>query len=129
MPCCQRRLCHECVHGYLSRTKTCPSCFYRPCMVEELQPDLPFRRAVVSFLKSHILAPKVNDLKKYVIPDGDSCIKGNEVSTVTKRKLDLLYPASSNQNMAHSVFLEGGDPSHAIDNRNKKMGLDNGYKH
>lgn len=48
------------------------------------------------------------------VSDGESGIQGKEISTITKRKLDLLYSTSamkkgSNQNMAESksVFLEG----------------------
>ncbi|XP_071725452.1 uncharacterized protein [Rutidosis leptorrhynchoides] len=112
IPCCQHSFCKKCICELLPRTARCPKCSSTKHRVEHLLPNLSLRHAIEHFMESQILATTPeNDLQKYV-PDGESCIQGKEVSTVTKRKLDLLYPTSatekgSNQNMAESVFFEG----------------------
>ncbi|MFS7935102.1 putative transcription factor interactor and regulator C2H2 family [Helianthus anomalus] len=133
IPCCQHSFCKKCICEVLPQTARCPKCSSTKYRVEHLLPNLSLRHAIEHFLESQILdaAPETN-LQKYV-PDGESGIQGKVVSTVTKRKLDMIYstPAidkGSNQNMADSVyeslnrknvFLEGTrfdtDKSCAID--------------
>ncbi|KAI3694663.1 hypothetical protein L1987_77631 [Smallanthus sonchifolius] len=109
IPCCQHSFCKTCIYEVLPLTARCPKCSSTKYRVEHLLPNLSLRHAIEHFLESQILAaaPEV-DLQKYV-PDGESGIQGKEVSTVTKRKLDMLYSTSatdkgSNQNMADSVY-------------------------
>lgn len=121
IPCCQHSFCRKCICEVLPKTARCPKCSSTKYRVEHLLPNLSLMHAIEHFLESQLLASAPeNDLQKYV-PDGESGIQGKEVSTVTKRKLDMLYPKSatqkgSNQNMAESgydslnrknVFLEG----------------------
>ncbi|KAK9055318.1 hypothetical protein SSX86_026400 [Deinandra increscens subsp. villosa] len=109
IPCCQHSFCKKCICEVLPQTARCPKCSSTKYRVEHLLPNLSLRHAIEHFLESQLLAtaPESN-LQKYV-PDGESGIQGKEVSTVTKRKLDMLYPKSvtdkiSNQNMADSVY-------------------------
>ncbi|KAI3801544.1 hypothetical protein L1987_29651 [Smallanthus sonchifolius] len=109
IPCCQHSFCKKCICEVLPQTARCPKCSSTKYRVEHLLPNLSLRHAIEHFLESQILAtaPETN-LQKYV-PDGESGIQGKEVSTVTKRKLDMLYSTSamdkgSNQNMADSVY-------------------------
>ncbi|KAD3068196.1 hypothetical protein E3N88_36076 [Mikania micrantha] len=109
IPCCQHSFCKKCICEVLPKTARCPKCSSTKYRVEHLLPNLSLRHAIEHFLESQILAtaPESN-LQKYV-PDGESGIQGKEVSTVNKRKLDMLYPKSaldkgSNQNMADSVY-------------------------
>ncbi|KAJ0749273.1 putative transcription factor interactor and regulator CCHC(Zn) family [Helianthus annuus] len=109
IPCCQHSFCKKCICEVLPQTARCPKCSSTKYRVEHLLPNLSLRHAIEHFLESQILdaAPETN-LQKYV-PDGESGIQGKEVSTVTKRKLDMIYSTSamdkgSNQNMADSVY-------------------------
>ncbi|XP_076940645.1 uncharacterized protein LOC143609908 [Bidens hawaiensis] len=106
IPCCQHCFCKKCICEVLPQTARCPKCSSTKYRVEHLLPNLSLRHAIEHFLESQILAsaPEAN-LQKYV-PDGESGIQGKEVSTVTKRKLDMIYSMDkgSNQNMADSVY-------------------------
>ncbi|XP_076926225.1 uncharacterized protein LOC143589301 isoform X2 [Bidens hawaiensis] len=144
IPCCQHSFCKKCICEVLQLTSRCPKCSSTKFRVEHLLPNLSLSHAIEHFIESQILAtsPEI-DLQKYV-PDGESGIQGKEISTVTKRKLDMVYSTSAdsqgeNQPVMPQVCMPdeadstsrkrrpwvsfgGGDQSYVVENTIQKSG-------
>ncbi|KAL5728625.1 RING-type E3 ubiquitin transferase [Ranunculus cassubicifolius] len=109
IPCCQHSFCAKCIRLVLIEKARCPKCSSAKCRVDDLLPNLSLRQAIEHFLESQMLISGSENIHPQYVPDGESGIRGNDVSgaiSVRQREQRMPHSPSATGKGSNQVMPE-----------------------
>ncbi|KAL8148569.1 hypothetical protein AgCh_005801 [Apium graveolens] len=84
IPCCHQSFCERCIREVLTQKSKCPKCSSNKFKAEDVLPNLSLREAIVHLLEAQIQFSIPESVLRRYVPDEESVIQGNNISTAGK---------------------------------------------